>query len=345
MDRRNFMGKVATFTIAGAAGLQLGIATGANSESGKKHNRIPMRILGKTGVEVSCLIIGGVAGMMDYPSKDFDPVELANAALDAGINYFDTASTYGAGQSEFNFGEVVATRRKEVFLSTKASSRKYDGAMKEIETSLIRLQTDHLDLWNIHGVTDAEDITLWGKPDGCLKAFYKMRDEKVIRFIGVTGHETAAAMNRAIDMYEFDTILTTYNPCPRRKPFREQVLPNALNKNMGTIAMKVMGGGGGGLVLNNKSALKIDAISGATALKYGISASPATVKKNWYWDETPHQVKASTLIRYCLGLPISCCVVGMKSLKELKLNVAAAKMTPLTKEEQIRLEQLMIGAS
>ena len=345
MDRRKFVGKVAAITVAGTAGMQLGMATGANSESEKKKSKIPMRTLGKTGVEVSCLIIGGVAGMMEYPSKDFDPVELANAAIDAGINYFDTASTYGSGQSEFNYGEVIATRRKEVFLSTKASSRTYDGAMKEIEKSLIRLQTDHLDLWNIHGVTDAEDITLWGKPDGCLKAFYKMRDEKVIRFIGVTGHETAAAMNRAINMYEFDTILTTYNPCPRRKPFRETVLPNALSKNMGALCMKVMGGGGGGLVLNNKSILKVDAISGATALKYGVSASPAAEKKNWYWDETPHQIKASTLIRYSLGLPIAACVIGMKSLKELEMNVAAAKMQPLTKEEQIAIEQLMIGAS
>ena len=345
MDRRKFMGKVAAITVAGTAGLQLGIATGANSESGKKNIAIPMRILGKTGVHVSCMIIGGVSGMMAFPTKEFDPAELANAALDAGINYFDTAAGYGSGQSEINFGMVVAKRRKEIFLSTKTGNRTYDGAMKELEASLKRLQTDHLDLWNIHSVSEAEDITSWDKPTGCLKALYKMRDEKVTRFVGVTGHESAVAMNRAIDRYEFDTILTTYNPCPRRKPFRDLVLPNAVGKNMGIINMKVMGGGGGGLIVNNRTILMTDVISEATAKKYGVAAAPSVEKRNWYWDETPHQVEASTLIRYCLGLPISCCVIGMKSLKELEYNVAAAKMTPLTKAEQISLEQLMLGAS
>jgi len=316
---------MAAATVAGAAGLPLDFAKSKEAGSEIQKNGIPRRILGKTGVEVSCLIIGGVSGMMALPTKEFDPAELANAALNAGINYFDTAASYNNGQSEINYGKVVAKRRKEIFLSTKTSNRTYDGAMKELETSLRNLQTDHLDLWNVHGAGPGEDIAMWGKPEGCLKAFYKMRDEKVIRFIGVTGHADADTMNMAIEMYSFDTILTTYNPCPRRKPFRELVLPNALKKNMGIICMKVMGGGEGALVLGNPKV--------------------TTIKKNWYWDETPYQAEATTLIRYALGLPVSCAVVGMKSLRELEINVAAAKMKPLTKEEQISLENLMINAS
>jgi uncharacterized protein len=330
MDRRKFMGTLAAMTVAGAAGLQLGFAEDKEKNSESQKKGIPKRILGKTGVEVSCLIIGGVSGMMAVPTKEFDPSELADAALNAGINYFDTAASYGGGQSEINYGKVVAKRRNEIFLSTKTTNRTYIGAMKEIETSLKRLQTDHLDLWNVHMVVPGEDITLWGKPDGCLKAFYKMRDEKVIRFIGVTGHSDADVMNRAINMYQFDTILTTYNPGRRRRPFRELVLPNALKKNMGTICMKVMGGGGGALALGNPAVTVV---------------GKEFARKNWYWDETPYQPDASTLIRYALGLPISCAVVGMKSLKELEINVAAAKMKPLTKEEQINLENLMINAS
>lgn len=325
MDRRKFMGTLAAMTAIGTVGMQLDSLDGTEKESEMQKTGIPKRILGKTGVEVSCLIIGGVSGMMAVPTKEFDPTELANAALNSGINYFDTAASYGGGQSEINFGKVVLKRRKEVFLSTKTGNRTYDGAMKEMEISLKRLQTDHLDLWNIHSVQAAEDITLWGKPDGCLKAFYKMRDEKVIRFIGVTGHSDADAMNRAIDMYQFDTILTTYNPCPRRKPFIELVLPNALRKNMGIICMKVMGGGDGALAAGNPSVRPQGG--------------------NWYWDVTPYQPDASTLIRYALGLPISCAVVGMKGLNELEINVAAAKMKPLTKEEQLSLEKLMINAS
>lgn len=330
MDRRKFIGKLATLTVAGSAGIHS--AANAGFSEIQKKGSIPKRKLGKTGVEVSCLIIGGVSGMMAKPTNEFDPAELANAALDAGINYFDTAASYGEGQSEINYGKIVAKRRNEIFLSTKTGNRTYDGAMKDLEASLKRLKTDHLDLWNIHSVVPDDNIESWGKPGGCLKAFIRMRDEKVIRFIGVTGHSDADSINRAINMYEFDTVLTTFNPCPRRKPFRDLVLPNAVKKNMGIINMKVMGGGQGALILGNPPITET-------------GPGKEFARKSWYWDETPHQVEASTLIRYCLGFPVSCCVIGMKSLKELENNVAASKMKPLTKEEQISLEQLMIEAS
>lgn len=323
MDRRKFMGTLTTVTAVGAAGMQLGFTESTDNKSGIQKIGIPKRLLGKTGVEVSCLILGGVSGMMQKPTPEFHPAELANAALDAGITYFDTAPSYSAGQSELNYGVVLAKRRNEVFLASKTGDRTYDGTMRSVEESLKRLQTDHLDLLQIHGVSYNEDFTLWSKPEGVMKALYKLRDEKVIRFIGVTGHDSADAMNRAIDRFEFDTILTTFNPVPRRLPFRQTVLPNALRKKMGIICMKVMGGGLGALAEGN----------------------PIEIPKsgNWYWDVTPYQADAATLIRYALGLPISCAVVGMKSLKELEINVAAARdMKPLTKKEQINLEKLML---
>jgi hypothetical protein len=317
------MGNLATITVAGAAGMHFNFEERSDKEPEAGKDRIPKRILGKTGVEVSVLVLGGVSGMMQKPTSEFHPAELANAALDAGINYFDTAASYGEGQSELNYGVVLAKRRKEVFLATKTGNRTYDGAMREVEESLKRLKTDHLDLYQIHGVTAQEDITLWGKPEGVMKALYKLKDEKVTRFIGVTGHESAEAMNLAIDTYPFDTILTTFNPVPRRKPFREIVLPNALKKNMGIIAMKVMGGGEGALAVGN----------------------PPVKPKNgsWYWDETPYQAEAAILISYVLGLPVSCADIGMKSLKELEINVAAARnRKPLSRTEQFNLESLMM---
>ena len=323
MDRRKFMENLATITVAGAAGLNLPLTETKDNKPVGDNNGIPKRILGKTGVEVTTLILGGVSGMMQKPTKEFHPAELANAALDSGINYFDTAASYGAGQSELNYGVVLAKRRNEVFLASKTGNRTYDGAMREVEESLKRLQTDHLDLYQVHGVSATEDITLWDKPDGVMKALYRLRDEKVIRFIGVTGHESAEAMSHAIDLYQFDTILTTFNPVPRRKPFRELVLPNALGKNMGIIAMKVMGGGEGALVAGNPPVKPVNG--------------------NWYWDETPHQIEASTLIAYVLGFPISCADVGMKSLKELETNVTAVRnMKPLSRMEQVNLENLMM---
>ena len=255
------------------------------------------------------------------PTPEFYPPDLANAAIDAGITYLDTAPGYSNGQSETNYGIVMAERRKEVFLASKTLSRTYDGTMREVEESLKRLRTDHYDLFQVHSVLDKEDVSLWEKPGGMMKAFYKLRDEKVTRFIGVTGHESAEAMNRAIDMYDFDTILTTFNPVPRRLPWRESVLQNAIKKNMGIIAMKVMGGGGGALVSGNPQ---------------------KNVNGNWYWDETSNQASASDLIRYVLGLPVTCVNIGMKSLKELEINVAAVRdMKPFTKEEQTKLEKLM----
>ncbi|HCU20632.1 MAG TPA: aldo/keto reductase [Bacteroidales bacterium] len=321
MDRRDFMGKLAAIAVAGAAIGQIDPKDLRVVKTEGKKGILPKRILGKTGVEVSVLVLGGVAGMGMKPTNEFNPADLANAAIDEGITYLDTAPGYSNGQSELNYGVVMAKRRNDVFLASKTLSRTYDGTMREVEESLKRLQTDHYDLFQVHSVLEKEDVTLWSKPDGMMKAFYKLRDEKVTRFIGVTGHESADAMNRAIDMYDFDTILTTFNPVPRRLPFRESVLQNAIKKNMGIIAMKVMGGGGGALAKVNPA---------------------KNINGNWYWDETVHQAEVSDLIRYVLGLPVSCANIGMKSIKELEVNVTAVRdMKPFTKDELVKLETFM----
>ena len=321
MDRRDFMGKLAAIAVAGAAIGQIDPKDLKVVKTEGKKGILPKRILGKTGVEVSVLVLGGVAGMGMKPTNEFNPADLANAAIDEGITYLDTAPGYSNGQSELNYGVVMAKRRNDVFLASKTLSRTYDGTMREVEESLKRLQTDHYDLFQVHSVLEKEDVTLWSKPDGMMKAFYKLRDEKVTRFIGVTGHESADAMNRAIDMYDFDTILTTFNPVPRRLPFRESVLQNAIKKNMGIIAMKVMGGGGGALAKVNPA---------------------KNINGNWYWDETVHQAEVSDLIRYVLGLPVSCANIGMKSIKELEVNVTAVRdMKPFTKDELVKLETFM----
>ena len=153
-----------------------------------------------------------------------------------------------------------------------------------------------------------------------LKALHKLRDEKVTRFIGVTGHESPEPMRRAIELYDFDTILTTFNPTARRVPYQELVLPLARKKKMGILAMKVMGGGLGSLAVSNP--IKNDDV--------------------WYHDSAPRQAEASKLIRYALSLPISAAVVGMGSLDHLKVNVAAARAAkPLSKPERRLLEKHM----
>jgi aryl-alcohol dehydrogenase-like predicted oxidoreductase len=281
---------------------------------------IPKRALGKTGENVSILALGGVIGMQLPPSKDHDPAAIADKALDLGITYFDTAPSYNNGQSETNYGQVLARRRKEVFLACKTGDRLYDGTMKSVEQSLKRLRTDHLDLLQIHGVSSGEDLPAWGRSNGVFTALRKLREQRVTRFIGITGHDNAEILRRAIEMYEFDTLLTTLNPISRRRPFREDLLRVANEKRMGVIAMKVMGGGNGCLVVGN----------------------PYKKVLRSYHDETAHQVEAQSLIRYTLGLPISVAVIGVANIEQLKTNVRYVKqLKPMNVREQKELEKIM----
>lgn len=319
MRRREFIKTVAAAGIIGldAGGLASGRELRAESAGPQS---LPGRPLGKTGVEVSVLALGGVIGMQLPPSKDHDPAALAELALDSGITYFDTAPSYNNGQSETNYGQVLARRRKEVFLTTKTQDRTYDGAMRSIEQSLKRLRTDHVDLYQIHGMNFQDRHEAWGKPDGVLTAMHKLREQKVTRFIGLTGHEDAEILRRAIELYEFDTLLTTLNPVSRRRQFREKLLPVANQKKMGVIAMKLMGGGNGCLVKGNPSKTLIQP----------------------FHDDTSNQAEAESLIRYTLGLPISVAVIGVASPAQLTANIRAARETqPMTAEEQRDLERLI----
>lgn len=314
MDRRCFL-KGAAVT----GGL---VWTSGTQASQLKSSTLPTRTLGRTGVAVTVLGLGGYTGMKERPSKELDPVELANAAIDSGIRYLDTAPSYGDGQSEKNYGQVLAHRRKEVFLATKTGERTYDGAMREFESSLRRLRTDHVDLLQIHGARIGEDLSAWGKANGVVTALTKLRDQGVARAIGVTGHESVDVMCQALTQYDFDTVLTTFNPTTKRKPYIQKVLPLAAEKRMGILAMKVMGGALGSLAKGNP--IKNDG------------------KPNH--DDASQQATAGELIRYVLGLPITVAVVGMSSLEQLRINVAAVRdHAPLNRQQQRALEARMNG--
>ena len=320
MNRREFLGTIAATVAAGAGCARQ--SSGVEAVKTEKSNQsvIPKRILGKTGAEVSILALGGVIGMQLPPSDDHDPAAIAEKALNLGITYFDTAPGYNNGQSETNYGQVLARRRKEVFLACKTGDRSYDGTMRSVEQSLKRLRTDYFDLLQIHGVSSKEDLSAWGRADGVYPALQKLREQKVTRFIGLTGHESAEMLYRAIEMYEFDTLLTTLNPVRRRLRYRVDLLSLANKKRMGVIAMKVMGGGNGCLVTGNP---------------YKKVLLP-------YHDETSYQVEAESLIRYTLGLKISVAVVGVKDIGQLKANVSVVKQTqPMDVVEQKELEQLV----
>ncbi len=317
MNRREFL-EAAAAVATGAIGTRPISGAESDRPTESEGAAMPKRVLGKTSVNVSILALGGVIGMQLPPSDDHDPAAIAEAALDLGITYFDTAPSYNNGQSESNYGQVLARRRKAVFLACKTGDRSYDDTMRSVEQSLKRLRTDHLDLLQIHGISSREDLAAWGRPDGVFSALQKLREQKVTRFIGVTGHDSAEMLRRAIQMYEFDTLLTTLNPVSRRRPYREDLLRVANEKRMGVIAMKVMGGGNGCLIVGN----------------------PYRKVLRKYHDETSQQVKAQSLIRYTLGLPVSVAVIGVASVDQLKANITVAKKAiPMNAAERGELEK------
>jgi len=319
MNRREFL-KSLTAACALTSPTAAWAADDAPSSATKVSLKLPQRPLGKTGLEVSALALGGVIGMQRPPSAEHDPMAIAETALNLGVTYFDTAPAYNSGQSETNYGHVLARRRKEVFLATKTGNRTHDGTLRSIEQSLKRLQTDRVDLIQIHGISSTEDLDAWEKPTGVLTALRKLRDQKVTRFIGVTGHDSASRLREAIERYEFDTLLTTFNPVSRRRPFRDDLLPVANRKQMGIIAMKVMGGGNGCLVTGN----------------------PLQKVLQPYHDQTAHQVNAASLIRYTLSLPVSVAVIGVASVEQLKANIRLVReATPMTRAERRELETVM----
>ena len=202
---------------------------------------LPTAVLGKTGVTIPRMVIGCGSRFMSIPEDK--ALEILDTALNNGLYHWDTASTYkGETQySEERLGKLLKTCRNKVFLSTKVDKRDADGAKKTVETSLKRLQTDHIDFLQIHSVLSEEEVKKFGDRDGVLPVLRKFREEGVIRFIGFTGHTSAAAMKLAAEMYDFDTMLIALNHHQKGKePFEESPVPFAAGKGMGVLAMKLI---------------------------------------------------------------------------------------------------------
>ena len=207
--------------------------------AGQKQ-KIPQRPLGKTGISVPILAVGGGSAFMAM--NDEEAERFLWRALELGLTYWDTAHSYGNGESETRMGRVLKTERKRIFLATKTGDRTYDGAMRQVELSLKRLQTDRLDLIQMHNWQANDDPVAIGKKEGVLAALRKLRDEKVVRFIGLTGHSTAEGMRKVLELYDdLDTVLLPINPA--QPEFEEIVVPVAKKKGIAVMALKVTGRG------------------------------------------------------------------------------------------------------
>lgn len=276
--------------------------------------KLPKRPLGKTGYDVCIYSLGAQATVEQIGMKD-RAVEIVNRAIDLGINYIDTAAWYGQdgtnykgehlrGTSERHVGEVMKTRRNEVFLATKTHDRSYDGSMRYLEKSLKHLQTDHIDLWQIHNIKDKEheDIDKIFAKDGCLRALEKARDEGIVKNLGITGHTDPATLKELIDRYPFDNLLVALNAADKHyNSFIENLLPTAVEKQMGIVGMKI------------PSRDRIFSNGGIITIKEAMS--------------------------YTLSLPVSTIIVGIDKIPELEENIKIAQeFQQLSADEMLAIE-------
>jgi predicted aldo/keto reductase-like oxidoreductase len=200
----------------------------------------PARPLGKTGVTVPLIGYGTAPLGKDHISMDH-AVRCLNHAIDLGITYLDTSPDYG---SQPKVGEVMKTRRDEVFLATKINNRSKQGVLDELKKNLDELQTDHIDLVQVHAVNAWADLEQALAPDGACAALEEARAQGMIRFIGITGHARPEILGHALTQYPFDTVLVAVGMADRLVSSPETFcLPKAVERNVGVIAMKVLGHG------------------------------------------------------------------------------------------------------
>ncbi len=198
---------------------------------------IPRRAFGKTGVELT--IIGLAGGRFPLITPD-EAVALTRRAVELGINYFDTAHVYWDGRSEEVYGRVLPEVRDRVFLTTKATDRTRKGAEEQLHLSLKRLRTDHVDLWQVHGIQDKDDVAKVFAPGGAIEAFEAAKAAGKCRFIGFTGHHDPEAHLEMLRAYDrWDSILMPLHVAdPHYLSFEKKVLPLAVERGIGIQGMK-----------------------------------------------------------------------------------------------------------
>jgi len=204
---------------------------------------LPTSVLGKTGVVIPRIAIGLGSRFLNIKTLD-EALEMCNYALDNGLYYWDTAHSYVNNEtgaiSEERLGHIIKSRRKEIFLSTKIASREPDKAKAEIEESLKRLQTDHVDMLKIHAVETEEEAAGICRKGGVLDVFSKCKDEGITRFIGFSGHGNALALKAMVDTGRFDSMLFAMNHYTAGQDRQGALIPAARAKGMGIMLMKTV---------------------------------------------------------------------------------------------------------
>jgi len=296
--RRHFLERLG---VGAAAGVGLSLFPDETGAVPPLGNSLPSRTLGRTGANVSILAFGCGSRFLMYADEAKAQAAL-NQAVDLGITYLDTAYAYGDGKSETRVGQFLKDRRKEVWVATKIPDRTRDEFMRRLESSLKRLQTDHVDLLHIHSLRHEDDLAKIEAPDGALKGLLEAREQKMTRAIGMTSHTSGEVLASAIERHDLDCVQMALNAC-RNGRFEELALTAARKKNLGVIAMKITGQ--------------------EFLLGTGDGKSDIT-----------------SLLQYSLSLPVTTAVVGMPRLEMLEHNISVAKnFSPLPDDEMNRLRK------
>ena len=191
--------------------------------------------LGNTGMEVVRLGFGGIPIQR---IKETQAVEVVLHALEKGIDFIDTSRMYTT--SESRIGKALKETDKKVIVATKSFSRSADGIQKDIETSLKELQLDYIDLYQCHGISTEEEYRLVTSREGALSGLHKAREQGLIGHIGITGHNLDF-LEKVLDDDLFETIMICFSFL--EPAAKERVIPKALEKHVGIIAMKPFSGG------------------------------------------------------------------------------------------------------
>src|SRR6201997_2324813 len=239
MKRRRFLGV-------------LGVAIGGKwvhmiaKQTSKHQGEMPHRKLGKTGESVSCIGLGGFhLGLSRL--EESDAIKLFQNAIDRGINFSDNSWDYNQGESERRVGKALKGRRDQVFVMSKFDGRTKGSALAQLDQSLQRLGTDHLDLWQFHENIRLEDPDRFFADDGAAEAMLQAKQQGKIRFMGFTGHKDPSVHLRMLEMAEkhnfpFDTAQMPINVMDAHfRSFEKEVVPVLVQKQIALLGMKSMG--------------------------------------------------------------------------------------------------------
>jgi len=312
-------------TLPDVASGRPGPASNGLPSNAATSDSMPTRNLGKTGYKVGIFSLGGQAAL-EKANNEANAIPVIEKALDLGVNYIDTSSIYGGPErwSEQYVGKVMKHRRSDAFLATKTKERTRDGSMRMIETSLKLLQTDHIDLWQLHDIGTMTDINEIFAKGGAMEALLQAREQKIVRYLGITGHYRPDALIEAIHRHPFDTILMAVNAAdPHHYSFSEQLLPLAVEKQMGIIGMKVPARG---RILSSWT-------------------PPPIEQQKHMWEgmvlaPTPGTLDMRQAMYYSLSLPVSTVIIGCDSIAQLEQNVQLAReFTPLNQQQMASLTE------